>query len=292
MHAPAILTPRKSLILPPSGIAPRWSNRLPAGRRRPVQRASFISPGNPNPHRGFNYLSGDLGGDSDPFFAFVRSLMHFDLAPGLLADSSANAFAYTQNNPARPASLGNPKFGTNSIDCTTAVPVDLSGILSPLSTQFADQNTPWPITLEFWFRCVTAPPTFAIECMFWERADTTSNTRFVLNPSGTTTGLTRGAAVTYSAVSVVDSLWHFYATTVDNAQQARTYFDGVKVSDTTAAVADQPGVAKRLTIGRANAIGTGVGSWQFDDVRFTLGGSQARYTGATCPIPTAAFPNS
>ena len=251
---------------------------------------SFTSPGQINPHRGFNWLFADQGVPStDPLFGLVALLTHFDTVPGLLVDSSSNAFILTQNNVLRPAGLGVPKWGDASCDPTLSVPQDLSGLLTPLSTAFA-QNAGVAFTWEFWMRVVTAPPVFNVQMLTVQRADTTDSTRVIINVDGTVTGLLWGSLVTYSAASVVGTGWNFYAGSVQGGQ-ARTYFNGVRVTDTAGGVPDEPGVAKQVVIGRANGAGTGTGSWQVDELRITIGGTDPRYTGPTCPVPTGPFPN-
>ena len=287
MHSPAIWTPRKSLILPRHDIA------APGRVRHPIpRRASFISPGNPNPHRGFNYLSGDTGGESDPFFAFVKLLVHFDSSSGFLLDSGPLNLVISQIDPTRAAGQGTGKFGDASLDPTLSVPQDLSGLTTGQVAAFALVAN-LPITIEFWLRIVASPPVFNMDMPTMRDAALTINSRLLINQTGTVQATLYSAPLNFSGVSEVGTGYQFYAMTVDNVGVVRSYYNGNLVTTNPGPAAPNgPGGTQRVDLGNVNAAGTGTGSWQIDDFRLTIGGTDARYTGASFPVPTAAFPNS
>ena len=258
--------------------------------RRPSSRASFISPGQVNPHRGFNYLFGDVG-QADPFAAQVIFLSHFDtstqnIALGINADSNLNVAV----------SLAQQKFGVGSLLCTPVTAGDY--LRYPVNSRYLDLNGP-SFTIEGFVR----PTSFGVQRQilhFWR--DFAGGTVFVqISAAGVLSLTWQGTNLSTVAVLTLND-WNYFAFSkpVGVGSTARSYLalGGAATATlraTTAMPSPDPMIAG-TGLGLMNEMSLGVGTTRpmagwIDDLRVTASTTAAanRYTAASFPVPTEAF---
>jgi hypothetical protein len=307
MQSPAIWTSRKS-ILPPSILPlPKERHRrfgFPTrGPLSPFEEeewrkrrryASFTSPGNPNPHRGFNYLSGDPG-QTDPLWLSVVFLGHFDLTSPPDSSQYANTLS---------SAVG---VGVSASDSVFGG----ASLLSPgtLNTDFYRYNSQaayvdWngSVTYEGFFKFVSGA---GLRTLANWRQTSTNDT--ILNSNGASQLTLLAHGTTYNFGAVANGVWHYFAFcgSLPFNGQASGYLD-IGLTGTATRVINlatgwqAPGAAAlvapvSVTMLARDAIGFPPPALQanafIDEMRLTanLTVSVARYSGATMPTPTVAF---
>jgi len=226
--------------------------------------------------------AGGGGGGSDPDFASVVSLLHFDGADGSTTFTDQKGKTWTSSHAANARlSTTNPRFGSACLL--------LSG--STISTPDSDD---WhfganDFTIEFFMRPQAVPPTGAPLAQ-WDGGTSRGWIIFTFSNSIWFSYSTTGAnqidvqstsAVTYSASSYV------HIAVSCNGGTIRLYADGALVGSAARAGAlfNSP---NPLRIGNEQS-GTAQYNGRIDDLRITKG--VGRYPAAFTP-PTAPFPDS
>lgn len=219
------------------------------------------------------------GGATDPYFANVVLLLHFDGSSGSTAftDSSSSAKAITAIGNAQ-VSTAQKKYGTG------ALALDSSGDYLQTTSTSADFNfgTSTDFTIEAWVYVQTASPS----SVNW----------FALNARSYYFGTYSGAAVvggsgwvnlflgSTSWTPYLDKWTHVAHTRSGSTH--RLFVDGVLKE--TATNSGAVGATDKANIGNDPNFGPVFNGW-IDEVRITKG--VARYTANFTP-PEAAFPNS
>lgn len=228
-------------------------------------------------------------GPSDPYFANVGLLLHFDGASGAIATSDSSSF----NRPITRAGSGSlstsaSKFGGSSVFC----PGGANGWGVADSSAWAFGNGQF--TVEQWVYFTTAPgasETLAFISQWRSSTDisflfcmSSGALRFNYSTTGTASSGSAGAAWTPAL-----NTWYHIAADRDATNTLRVYVNGAVIAS-AAATATFRDSSLSLDIG-GNIGGGGFPSHigYTDEVRITKG--IARYAGAFTP-PTAAFPNS
>lgn len=250
---------------------------------------SFLNAG--PQHRAWNLFLGDTGqAEDDPFAANVRWLMHFDDVgtPNLFVDAASNT--WIRSGPTALNSFNSPtlpRFGAGSLETTnTDGSVASCTINTTSSFQLPIFGSGNLFTLEGWILWsgdVNAQPRIG-------GVQTNGFPSFIdlyLSFFGGGLRFETNLAGVFDAISVVitSGVWHFVAATFDGTTK-RLYVDGFLAASSVVA----PGAAQILSVGRIGQLTGSISNAQFiDESRLTIG--VARYTGATCPVPTGPFPD-
>jgi hypothetical protein len=231
------------------------------------------------------YWYGAAGSATDPNFASVVLLCHFDGADGATNCVDSTGRHTVTGNSNSKLSTAEKKFGTASLaqSLTNSVNSADSADWSLGAGQF---------TVECWGRRSGALTTnLSVLVCQW---GTAGNHSWILFLSSTD-GLAFGYSTTGSNIVVINNpsysmptnQWVHYAADRDASNVIRVYADGVVVGSATAAVTFKDSTLQ-LMIGNDAGI-TRQWSGNIDDLRITKG--VARYAGAFTP-PTAPFPDA
>lgn len=212
------------------------------------------------------------GGATDPNYANVISLLHFDGANGSTTFTDQKGIVYTPTGGAK-LSTANAKFGTAAADFTTTG----SYLMSASDAGFGVG------TIDFTAEAfILLPATGSLQSILdTVSRSTTTGWVFYVSSSGVLT-YTGGATIAGGTIAA-GAYTH-----VAVARQSGTVriFAGGVLAGTVADAANFPTTALQL----GNAAGnTATLAGYMDEFRFTRG--VARYTANFTP-PTAAFPNS
>jgi hypothetical protein len=220
---------------------------------------------------------------TDPNFASVVLLLHFDGANGATSFIDSSLAAHTVTGSASDAlTTAQQKFGTASLNPTS---------LGASSADSAD----WAFgagrfTIEAWVRATTAPSGFAgIVAQYgssigWYLGFNGGSAVFYYSANGATPLLGVSALYTFTL-----NTWVHIAVDRDASNVVRVYADGAVIGSATIATTFFD-ATNALVIGNDGLASAGR-RWlgQIDEVRITKG--VARYAGAFTP-PTAPFPDS
>lgn len=216
----------------------------------------------------------------DPYFSSVKLLLHGDGSNGgtTFTDSSSIGKTPTVNASFQTLSA-KAKFGPTSMGSSTTgdglTYTNADADLLPGSGDF---------TIEFWMNYASSSGTSGNIC------SNGSGTNFIISAAGGGISGTDHKLNVYtsgitlvSTTSVDDGTWKFIAISRVGTT-LNLYVNGTREDSQTNSVNLSSG---QLKIGNGyHTIPTGS---YIDDFRFTKG--VGRYTGTTCAVPTAAFPN-
>jgi len=222
-------------------------------------------------------------GPTDPNFASVVLLLHFDGADGATTTTDSSPLAHTVVPTGAGAKLttANKQFGTASMDLSAGAYVIIA------------DNAAWhfgagQFTVECWIRPTVAPvSTRAFVAQFGN-----SDRGWFFGFNGNTLNFfysTTGAdlPVVSGAYTPTLNTWVHVAADRDASNVLRVYANGSVIASATVSATFWD-AARSLQIGN-DVTATRNYTGQVDEVRITKG--VARYGGAFTP-PTAAFPNS
>jgi hypothetical protein len=225
------------------------------------------------------FASAAGGGATDPYFANVVALLHFDGPNGSTTFTDQIATNTWTRNGSSTISTASSKFGGSSAN----FPV---GTLSPISTtdKTALQMGTSDFTIEGWFNPVA--PTNGFGVCYLKGVNSTGGLSIGVTPTVITV---RRAGTTDLTASVSISTWSHVAV-VRASGVLTVYLNGSSVA--TSSLAFDNNDTDTLYVGSNSAtIGDNRFSYggYIDDFRVTKG--VARYTSNFTP-PTAPFPNS
>lgn len=217
---------------------------------------------------------------TDPFLANVMALLHFDGTNGstTIVNSVAHGTTWTCGAGCSLTTTG-PKWGTACL----ATGAGNSG----LTSDHADYTIgTQDFTAEVWFQFASLQDTYAIDlgnAVVTLRLDP-KHTGGSINGPYVEVG---GAAFNLPASSTALSLnvWHHLAISRTGGSMA-LYIDGVRQS--TGAANSSNFAGTKVSIGKSIGGGFPVNGL-FDDFRLTIG--VGRYSGTSCTVPSAAFPD-
>lgn len=247
----------------------------------------------PNRQRGFLLNPYRFGGATDPNFADVTALLHFDGSDGstTFTDNSVIAATYTAN--------GNAQIDTADFKFGGASGL-FDGTGDYLSASYVTANYDWWVedyTIEMWVKTASSWSSWAYNLGAGDHPvavgnGTHNNTTNFWSFGPTTAGTVRlyyfnGAAQfgAVSAGSLSTGAWHHIAMTVSGTT-IRIFLNGALNFSGSISGTPQSSAGTPLTIGQKN--NRSLAGW-IDDLRITKG--VARYTANFTP-PSAAFPNS
>ena len=223
------------------------------------------------------------GTAADPYFSDVVNLSHFDGTNGstTYTDNSSHAVNLT-NAAANTAAISTvqSKFGGASLLCENT-PAGQNGTGGSNGIYKVGTND---FTLEWWVR----PTSVSIKQDMVFFNDGTDN-GFYINTSGNVIAFLSNAIKITSSSTLTAAAWAFIAYSRIGTSGV-LYIGGTNVGSWTDNVNYLSSV---LFVGMESGGGAGgahcLGGY-IDDFRFTIG--VGRYSGSTCPIPSAPFPNS
>lgn len=231
-------------------------------------------------------------GGTDPYFANVISLAHFDGSNGQASpfdDVVRGAGAWTQFGASATLSTGVKKFGSASMN---------SGSIGVGNPDHADWDFgSGDFTLEGWIylNAVTGP-TGNAQVLFTKGGGGAVRP-FLMFITATTTypnfysshdGTTWGVAITQTALSMSLSTWYHYAVT-RSGNDHRMFIDGTQYGSTATLSGAVMTNSLQVGIGGYDTGANIATNGYIDETRATKG--VARYTSNFSP-PTAAFPDS
>jgi hypothetical protein len=226
-------------------------------------------------------------GNSDPNFANVSLLLHFDGTS--VVDSSSNAQAVTVNGDAA-LSSAQSRFGGKSLNMPTAA--FTSGVSVPSSSlyQFGLDD--------FVVECWLYRPATQENAMIWSVGGNFSGPELTLyfgGQSSSTIGLTYPGNGTIFAAFPSETWTH--VAVARSSGMLRMYVNGSKVGETNLAAIGSWGggnfsSARPFYVGSSGDIGWATSMLGFiDELRVTKGFDRG-YSGETITVPTATFPDS
>jgi hypothetical protein len=219
------------------------------------------------------------GGGSDPFFANVKALLHFDGADGgtTFTDVKGHTFSITAGTPT--TEVEQFKFGTASLR--------MPGTASVLTgASHADFTYPQQFTFEAWIRPDTVGSTRALITLANGGAAVAG---FYLDGSSQVVAFFDGLGTQLvSTTTISATTWTHIAITRDSSNVCRLFIDGVVHGSTVSTATTLAGPLSIIFGAYAGVTLNGQLGYE-DDFRLTLG--TCRYTGTFSP-PTAAFPDS
>lgn len=228
---------------------------------------------------------GGGGGATDPDFASVKLLLHFNGTNGstTVIDSSGSPATCTARNGAA-LSTATPKYGSAALT--------LDGANDDVDTNRAQNVGAGAFTLEAWVnpsaaqtgRIISAQSSVLTNAVITLRVNDTGALTFILRDlaGGGTVVLTTATGL----VTMDGSTWAHVAATRGAADRIDIWLNGVSVANTTSATS--PSASAPYNIGSQYGLAEFFAG-KLDDVRVTEG--VCRYTAAFTP-PTAEFPNS
>jgi hypothetical protein len=231
---------------------------------------------------------GSSGPDTDPNFANVVALLHFDGADG--------ATTFTDNSPGSPSRIWTPS-GAAQIDTDQSKFGGASGLFDGTTDYLTTSDDAdlelgsGDFTIEGWIRpnSVTGQHNFLAKYSgtgfgaFGIDTETTT-AKFYAGSTGTSWDITTNSGKSFGTVAT--GTWYHFAITRSGSDWF-AFLDGVEGATWSSAAAILA-TNTPVTIG-ANADGTvGFNGW-IDEIRITKG--VARYTSNFTP-PSAAFPDS
>ena len=212
------------------------------------------------------------GGGGDPYWSNVVLLLTGDN----LSDSSSNAKPIT-NNGSVSVNTSVKKYGSGSLY--------FNGSTAYLSTpnNSAFDFSAGTFTIEFWINQVSNSGA-AIYSYVYDYRGGGSATGLLLS-GGAPHVMYAGLAEAGSNTPISLNSWTFIAASV-NSGAISIYVNGVRDFFGSGPYSFSAGTAP-VWIGRPNEYGYYINGY-VDDLRVTKG--VARYSGTTCPVPTAPFP--
>lgn len=213
--------------------------------------------------------------DGDPYWSNVALLVHGDGAGATFTDSSSTPKTITAVGSAT-QSATQSKFGGKSVYCDgTSAYIATTGI-GTISGDFA---------IDFWLRWNSRKSYVGV------LVGSSANTQMFLGLKSDATGLRFGltgvveqAAATFSWSN---NTWYHVAVARASGL-VRIYVNGTNVTDGTQQSAGTSYYGEMRFGGDGS--GTYSADCYLDDIRVTVGTSRG-FTGATIPVPTAAFPD-
>jgi hypothetical protein len=217
-------------------------------------------------------------GATDPDFASVVALYHFDETPGTttFVDSSVSA-----NNM---VGVGAETSSTQSVYGGVSLYDDNSIATSPTIANYAMGSGPFTIEFRYYPTNITAG--FFMLCSKDVFTDA-GNWKFLVNSAGSRklSFRSNGVDLDSPSANLVNNTWHAIAYDRNASNVGRLYLNGAVVTSWTDSL-NYNGASQIIELpGSAFASG---GAY-YDELRITKG--VARYQGAYTPA-TAAFPNS
>lgn len=224
---------------------------------------------------------------TDPLFAFVVSLLHFDGTNGSTTITDVIGHTWTVNGGAD-LTTANKKFGTASLDSDGN-----NDWINATDASFAPGTDDFCV--EMWVRRAGNTATGFTGHLFDMRTAEPSVTPLIfVNGSGQTPSIAtnyyvNGSSVIVSGTNSMDTTFRHLA--LDRSSgTTRLFIDGTQVGSDYADANDYTATTIYLA-GRFADVSGDRRSWngQIDDFRYTVGAS--RYTSNFTP-PTSPFPNS
>lgn len=211
----------------------------------------------------------------DPYFANVVQLAHFNGANGSTTFTNSASVGPTMTpNGSGALSTTESKWGGASLRSVN------TGCGYASGSTYLEMGT-GDYTIEWWQRLDSV--TSSWNCVFWGNGSTTGV--YVTNSGIPHLYITGTDRVVGGSNVLLATTWQFIAYSRTSGT-GEFYVDGTRIgswSDST-----NLGATAALYLGR-NSAGSGMSGY-IDDFRMTKG--VGRYSGATCPVPTAAFPDS
>ena len=216
------------------------------------------------------------GGPTDPYWANVMALLHFDGTNGstTFTDQVAGHAWARQGDGA--LSTAQAKWGPSSfaMDGVNDAVEAISSDFTVGTGEFTD---------EFWIYPSTLPSNWI---MSDQRPDSTQGVYPTIYATGSTLKFFTNSADRISGGTIVTGVWQHVALCRDGSGNTRLFLDGTQVGSTYTDTNNYLGTRIRLG---ASGVDLGIGmNGYMDDYRRT---NAARYTSNFTP-PTAAFPNS
>lgn len=229
-------------------------------------------------HNGLRSRGGGHSGNStiptDPSFAYVMSLLHFDGSGTTITDNANSPKTWTAAGNATQSSAQS-KFGGISLYTDNAVD---SYVSAPYSADwdFGTGN----YAIEFWFKRVG---TQVYAARLFDRDATVGLAIYFNNDQSISVGL-NGSYPVISSSTMFGTGWNFVQLVRDGATSTKLYVNGVQEGSTYTTNYDS-------TFAGGVRIGGYVGGGEnfvgyIDDLRITKGSARA------AALPTEAFPNS
>jgi len=219
----------------------------------------------------------------DPLFSSVALLLRMDGAGNSFVDSSATPKTITANGNSTQSAAQSPVGGKSGFfdgngDFLTAGSIPLG------SSDFV---------IEGWFYLTSSPPDGTFTTLFAHRANsaTTGGALLVMNGSSLLYFIagSSGWQVVGSStgLSVSANTWMHIAL-VRSGNECRAYLNGT--GGNVVSVSGEIGTNGSFSVMSGAADGSQAVAGYCDDFRVTVGNNRS-YTGATIPVPTAAFPD-
>lgn len=246
-------------------------------------------------HRNFNLLLGDQGAAVDPLFKSVILLVHAIGADGdtTTTDSSSHAWP-----------------------CTTVAPITINALSAEFGSTVIHSANPSALNTAYFefvmagLPLIVPPYDFCIEGWFYADSYASVNNQYssIIGESPASAVAATGGVLTYSQFGTIllqvgvggvavqapaPSLhaWHYVALNLDSvANTFNLYVDGVRVATRTLSGAGslQRGINNyKLNCTSGNNYVPFNGRIQ----EFRVTQASRGYIGATCPVPTARFPD-
>lgn len=214
---------------------------------------------------------------TDPHFASVALLLHFDGTDGstTITDSSSYANGKTSSSPIL-IETSDSKWGGACLQIPSGTTDEDTGATwSPGSSRFA-RSSGTAYTIECWFKKTGATTAGAVARLFngvllWRLQATSTSNGWNMNCGGTSTNFT-----------ATTGDWHFCQTVIGTDNVAVTKIDGTTVQ-TTSALSAWTGTPYPVL---NPAVAVSGGDLRIEDLRITVGVARS------FAVPTAAFPDS
>lgn len=229
---------------------------------------------------------GGGGGDTDPNFANVVALLHFDGADASTTFTDVTGRSWSAVGNAQ-LDTAQSKWGTASLLC------DGNGDAASTADAAALEPGAGAFTLECWVRFNALPASGAYMVFFakWGGSGTCFDF-YLLNSAGTlrlefagsTNGSTAGIVVNRNWTPSLNT-WYFVQFIRDGAA-SKFAVDGVQVGADVNTTGTLANVGAALRIGSDAAASANCMNGWIDDARYTVGVARS------IALPTAAFPDS
>ncbi|MBP7625197.1 MAG: hypothetical protein KA763_14630, partial [Xanthomonadales bacterium] len=214
---------------------------------------------------------------TDPHFASVALLLHFDGTDGstTITDSSSYADGKTSSAPILIETSDSVWGGACLQIPSGTTDEDTGATWSPGSSRFA-RSSGTAYTIECWFKKTGATTAGAVARLFngvllWRLQATSTSNGWNMNCGGTSTNFT-----------ATTGDWHFCQTVIGTDNVAVTKIDGTTVQ-TTSALSPWTGTPYPVL---NPAVAVSGGDLRIEDLRITVGVARS------FAVPTAAFPDS
>ena len=226
---------------------------------------------------GANWWLLDTGATAptDPYFANVVLLLHFDGSNGSTTFTDSSSYAKTPaSSSGCTLSTTSPQFGTAALSSTTAS----ADVTYTASTDF---NLPLVYTIEFWIYLDALPGASVYIAG-------SSVSRYLTITSAGQLSAVGWNGTGFGACTLSTGVWQHYAQTRDGDGTNRNFLDGVLLGSGTDSGTSLGAIAFQL-LGIPARSDLASFQGKIDDFRWTQG--VARYT-ADFDVPTSAFPDS